>query len=815
MSKWAKKAKATLDLFSKSMEDQTIRAILQYARICLMFGDYLFSSSDHNTSWISPLDLYANTDNSNNLKQYLDEHILGVQKEALTMSYLLPRFEKDLDYAEDVRSLSKKVAPGSPYIWQDKATDAIIKWKNETFADNPSPLYGFFAVNMASTGCGKTFANAKIMQTLSKDGASLRFILALGLRTLTLQTGDEYRERIGLDETELAVLIGSQAVETLHNQSKTNDDFGSESIESLLTGDVEYESSISESRLSVLMRDDKSRKLLYSPVLSCTIDYMMLATETIRGGRWMLPFLRLMSSDLVIDEIDDFSGSDLIAIGRLIHLAGMLGRKVMISSATISIDMAEGYFRVYKDGWTVFARSRNLPMQLGCAWIDEFNTLVRSNVESSLEKSCILYQNSHSEYVKKRSQKIIKHEISNGVRRKGQIVPCEHLLNAESGVLKEQAYFDLLKNEALNLHYQNSTADKETGIQVSFGCIRIANIEPCISLFQYLQAASYPNDVDIRVMPYHSRQVLILRSEQEKHLDQVLKCKSQNRSEALSNPIIRAHLHQTDAKHLIFILACTPVEEIGRDHDFDWAIIEPSSYRSIIQLAGRVRRHRKEPVNRANISLMQFNLKGLENSDRPAFIHPGYESQEMLLKTHNLSDLVNVEMLEKSINAIPRICKNSVLHPETNLVDLEHFTMNRLLASYEHLGPESLEGWLSVSPWSLSALPQKLAPFRYSNLPMKQIFLYYDGEDPPIFGVFEKGFIPMERVLAIANDRDSDEANQRLWLVRDYIQLISEQKRKTGDSYLSVSLKFGEIQIPDNKNGFFYSDQFGMKNISK
>ncbi len=50
---------------------------------------------------------------------------------------------------------------------------------------------------MASTGKGKTFANAKIMRALSQDEKSLRYILALGLRTLTLQTGDEYRQKSG------------------------------------------------------------------------------------------------------------------------------------------------------------------------------------------------------------------------------------------------------------------------------------------------------------------------------------------------------------------------------------------------------------------------------------------------------------------------------------------------------------------------------------------------------------------------------------------------------------------------------------------
>jgi CRISPR/Cas system-associated endonuclease/helicase Cas3 len=47
-------------------------------------------------------------------------------------------------------------------------------------------------------------------------------------------------------------------------------------------------------------------------------------------------FVKLLSACLIIDEVDDFDGRDLIAIGRLIHHAGMLGRKVMISSATIT-----------------------------------------------------------------------------------------------------------------------------------------------------------------------------------------------------------------------------------------------------------------------------------------------------------------------------------------------------------------------------------------------------------------------------------------------------------------------------------------------
>ena len=106
---------------------------------------------------------------------------------------------------------------------------------------------------------------------------------------------------------------------------------GSESSESLMTEYLDYDCDIPEEGLETILTIEKERHFLYAPILACTIDHLMSATETKRGGRYILPSLRLMSSDLVIDEIDDFDGNDLIAIGRLIHLAGMLGRKVVLS----------------------------------------------------------------------------------------------------------------------------------------------------------------------------------------------------------------------------------------------------------------------------------------------------------------------------------------------------------------------------------------------------------------------------------------------------------------------------------------------------
>ena len=164
-------------------------------------------------------------------------------------------------------------------------------------------------------------------------------------------------------------------------------------------------------------------------------------------------------------------------------------------------------------------------------------------------------------------------------------------------------------------------------------------------------------------MAYHSQQVLLLRHEQEKHLDDVLKRKENAGvpQKAFSNPVIRSHLdscakNNSHIKNMLFILVATPVEEVGRDHDFDWAIIEPSSYRSIVQLAGRVRRHRAEAVELANIGVMQYNLKAFKTNDKPDgkyFVKPGYEDGwDKSLHSHDLNKLVNETCINEGLSLI-------------------------------------------------------------------------------------------------------------------------------------------------------------------
>ena len=121
--------------------------------------------------------LYANTD-GNKLCDKLSSHLTRVATQAVNIArQALPLFASEMDVADTVRFASAK----APYHWQDKAVREIQSAKQDGIDQ------AWFILNMASTGCGKTTANAKLMQALSPDGKVMRYTLALGLRSLTLR----------------------------------------------------------------------------------------------------------------------------------------------------------------------------------------------------------------------------------------------------------------------------------------------------------------------------------------------------------------------------------------------------------------------------------------------------------------------------------------------------------------------------------------------------------------------------------------------------------------------------------------------------
>ncbi|MDM1019560.1 type I-F CRISPR-associated helicase Cas3f [Acinetobacter sp. VNK23] len=835
-TKQIKKWSARLLLESHGTEqifaDGSWRVILHHARLCLMLGDHYYSSCEADKTWKTSLSLRANTDpKTKQVKQFLDEHLVRVSDNAMRVAQSLSRLADEMEPAYDIQKLKKKSPQG--FEWQDQAVKGIQQFiqKNEA-----AEKQGWFIVNMASTGKGKTIANAKIMQALSKDAQSLRYILALGLRTLTLQTGDSYRHDIGLSNDELAVLIGSKAVQELHHQNAKNpqqdeshliEEIGSESLEELLDNELDYESMPQADFMDALFPQNQAehnKAFLYKPVLACTIDHLMAATETKRGGKYILPSLRLSSSDLVIDEVDDFNGQDLIAIARLVHLAGMLGRKVMISSATIPPALAEGFFNAYQQGWMLYCAFKKLKHSNTVAmWVDEFKTQIQSIDLDNQKEAIQHYKNAHDKFVDLRSGALSKQVI----KHKAYIVDCADLVAEKEIQRLEQSlqaqYFERIQQNIECLHYDHHSIDEKTGKRVSFGVVRVANIPPCVALTQYLLNAEWSQGIAPRVMAYHSRQVLVLRSEQEKHLDHVLKRKEKlgEQAAAFSDEVIRHHLDSTHDENVIFILVATPVEEVGRDHDFDWAVVEPSSYRSIIQLSGRVLRHRKleQDIQKPNIALMQYNLKGLRGA-KVAFEKPGFEinNDKFKLQSKNLNELLDISGTEFSINAIPRIKANQPLQAIKKLADLEHAVMADALTSYNKVGAKPLNSWLTQK-WFLTALPQQFNPFRQSS-PNIQLFAIWRNHKLVFCEKNDFGeYIDRNGFYNIHSVQLNELEQQRLWLNRNYYDIFRrsavaklQENEDIERKIEKLSERYGEIMLPeyDENKKLMYSEQFGL-----
>ena len=141
---------------------------------------------------------------------------------------------------------------------------------------------GAFIVNMASTGCGKTLGNARIMNALADPGAGMRCAFAIGLRTLTLQTGRVFQRDLGLGDEQLAIKVGGAASRALFEYWKSAEATGSASRQALLDegGQVLFEGDDRHPLLQRLTDDAQVRSLIAAPVLACTVDHLTPATES-------------------------------------------------------------------------------------------------------------------------------------------------------------------------------------------------------------------------------------------------------------------------------------------------------------------------------------------------------------------------------------------------------------------------------------------------------------------------------------------------------------------------------------------------------
>lgn len=655
--------------------------VLHLARMSLMLADHHYSRLDHDDHGNAvegrkpylnaAYALYANTSKTRNgkriLNQTLDEHLVGVEAHAGATVHALPSLSRNLDHLKDCKPLKRR-STHAAFRWQDRAADLA------TGVRQHAEEHGAFIVNMASTGCGKTLGNARIMHALAHPARGMRCAFAIGLRALTLQTGQSFQRDLGLDDDALSILVGGAASRQLFEfHEEEAERSGSASRRDLIpeNSHVLYEGNDQHPVLQRLGPDPAMRKLLAAPVLVCTVDHLIPATESLRGGHQIMPMLRLLSGDLVLDEPDDFDINDLPALTRLMHWAGLLGSRVLLSSATLPPALVEGLFLAYRDGRQWFQRNRGQrpgeTPDICCLWIDEFNQKNANCIDITA------FQSAHQAFVEKRHALLGKQAI----RRRAALLPLPFSTQSKAQRRTELATF--LRDAALNLHNTHHSIDPDSRKRVSFGLIRMANINPLVDVALALLAQDMPNGICLHLCVYHSQFPLFARSAIERRLDATLDRRHENA--VFDLPDIRKRLASANNEedHLFIVLG-SPVTEVGRDHDYDWAIAEPSSMRSLIQLAGRVRRHRPQGVEHPNLLIWEHNLRAIERSpDKAAYCRPGFEKDNgpFHLTTHHMVNLLQGlldDNHEAIIDARPRIRPDGTqtLRPQERLADLEH-----------------------------------------------------------------------------------------------------------------------------------------------
>lgn len=604
-------------------------ALAFLARPALIFADYLASGNpDHRE--VEDSVLCARTVTREGVRyrvEPLTEHLIEVGERAAAIFRGL-----HLESESPFRSLTS-LPPGarpqslrelaaerdSPFYWQTHARRAL--------AERVPEGSGFFGVMLAGTGSGKTAAGAQFLDTLAGE---LRMTVALGLRTLTTQTFSAYTSKpIDFAPADVALLLGQSApVDQALLGNLPGDEQNTPAVP-LAEGSPHavlapppvagVRNASQDNPLLAMVTRAKERALLSRPVSVLTIDHLVRGANLTRGGDTRT-LLHLMSADLVIDEIDEFAADDLVSIGRLVYLAALFGRRVLIASATAPPGVVEGLYSAYLEGFAIHQQ-----------WHGE--RPVRAALISDTQPFCEVHRTPAS--LRRAYRLYTGRRIAALNRAEPRHRP--EVINLERAETPLGAAVTPILSGCARLHRRrnNHVRDPQTGLRLSIGFVRFSRVADAQRFTLDAAAASPPVGMALKLVCYHARHTGIDRQA----IEDFFACLDRNEGSdrLLAEPRVRAALEAATAaglEDLMIVVASTSILETGRDYDFDWAVAEPSSTRSLIQAAGRVWRHRRDRrPEAANIAVFDQPLRALR-VDGLIWSYPGIETPN----TENVSE---------------------------------------------------------------------------------------------------------------------------------------------------------------------------------
>lgn len=582
-----------------------------YSRLALMLADHYVSSvapSDKPRNALDGVVQRMTRLQENCARANRNQHLIGHMKAVGRLARSLGSRLLNGSWMTGMRGvacdrLRQRVANSGHFGWQAEAVKAAQDYAHSI----PRGLGGLVLV-MSSTGSGKTRACAAMAAAMSNT-ATTRLTVALGLRSLTLQTYRAYARELELTEADLDVTLGSKAYRDLHvaDQQPLPD---ADKL-SYVTVGADF-SGIDDliAPVKAQCRVGGDHRVLSVPVLVCTIDQIIDAADH-RYVRWIKPWLRLQSSTaIIIDEIDGFGLEDTPALMRLIYFAAIAGTHVIISSATVYPAIAQRIIAAHEAGTRQRAAMLNIPYSAGALLVS--NSLPTRETATADTISHLLTKQSHAasqQSTKRRTFALVGSEANNADEMRAAIAA-----------------------QCLALHEENKLRADGCETYYSVGMVRLCHVKHVVAMARYLDewGATRPHH-RIGLIVYHSRNTMLARSYIEHHLDSMLR---RHNTTPHQHPAIASFIHQAQRERKdAVIIVVTTLEEVGQDHDFDWAVIEPASARSIVQTCGRVRRHRYEAHDRINVAVLKHNFRYLDakpdKRDRsPCFYRPGFEAQD-------------------------------------------------------------------------------------------------------------------------------------------------------------------------------------------
>lgn len=581
------------------------------ARAALVWADHYWSSQEQHAPDNEVL--RANT----GAKQSLRKHLSGVGGHA---GIIARAFFEDRGFSgsspQSMENIARTADPSSRFHWQNMAADFLSGLPE----GRPTLVF-----NLGGTGSGKTRANMRCLAALQSadmahEDQPFRATSVFNLRTLTVQTHRAYQHELGIEENDLACIIGDPLVKKLEDIEQVVALEDDEKFRAEDETEYQVEGAVADvpAWLERMRSFDAGLvPLLTPPILVATIDYVIAAGDFGSMRHHSSALMRIAHSDLILDEIDGYEPAALAAVCRVALMSALFGRNVVASSATLSEPVAMALRKAFAQGCSMRSGMIGEPVSPQYAFVDDrvapsvagdddFDAVYRQHVENLV--SAVSVSSAHRRY------RAIPVDS-------GGIADWAKIVDTESARLHADHHFDW------------------DGVRVSVGLVRLANVRPCVQVSRMLADR---NDDGLVVTSYHASDMKLRRAMKEQRLDRVLTRKPQangnpNQS-IMEDPEMRqahAMAKTSGIRDLRFVVVATPVEEIGRDHDFDWAILEPSSAQSIVQAAGRVNRHRLLTVEHPNVAVFDRNLRSFKPEGGKSFRYPGYEVDQVDAYPHH------------------------------------------------------------------------------------------------------------------------------------------------------------------------------------